>query len=297
MQNPVIRFFRERPAWRLAFGAILVSFAPILVRTSESPPTTSAFYRMLLGGLMLFAFLAFSGRPVRVSGKTFAILAVAGVAFAFDLFFWHRSIHLVGPGLATLLSGFQVFVLALFGLIVLGERLRWQLVVAVPSALLGVALIIGVDWSALGEDYRMGVIFGLATSVCYSVYLLTMRLARDRADKGVTPITEVAWTSLVCAAALAALTTVTGESLALIGSREVLLLAGYALIAQIGLAIISSGLNKVPAALVGLLLLLEPTFAYIWELTLLGRSTTWLELVGAGIALAAIYLGSVRSSN
>ena len=295
MYNAVIRLFRERPAWRLGAGAMLVSFAPILVRTSESPPTTSAFYRMLLGGVMLMAFLVLSGRPLRVSGRTFGILAIAGIAFAFDLFFWHRSIHLVGPGLATLLSGFQVFILALVGVLVFGERIRWQLVVAIPSALAGVALIIGVDWSSLGEGYRYGVIFGLATAVCYSAYLLTMRLARDRADEGVTPLSEVAWMSFVCAVVLALLASQTGESLVIGSGREALLLVGYALLAQLGLAIISSGLNKVPASLVGLLLLLEPIFAYVWELTLLGRLTTWLELCGVSIAIAAVYLGSLRS--
>ena len=285
-----------KPAWRLAFGAMLLSFAPIMVRATESPPTTSAFYRMLFGGLMLMVFLAARRQSLVVGGRVALVLLAAGFAFAFDLFFWHRSIHLIGPGLATLLSGFQVFILAIVAVLFLGERLRWQIVIAIPTAFLGVALIIGIDWAALAEGYRMGIVFGLATALCYSSYLLIMRWLRVNDRSGVTPMVEVAWVSLACAAVLAIASMVTGESLAIVRGSEALLLVGYALFAVLGLVIISWSLDKVPTSLVGLLLLLEPTFAYVWDLTLYDRPVSSLEIGGAALALGAIYLGSVKSS-
>ena len=285
-----------KPAWRLAFGAMLLSFAPIMVRATESPPTTSAFYRMLFGGLMLMVYLAARRQSLVVGGRVALVLLAAGFAFAFDLFFWHRSIHLIGPGLATLLSGFQVFILAIVAVLFLGERLRWQIVIAIPTAFLGVALIIGIDWAALAEGYRMGIVFGLATALCYSSYLLIMRWLRVNDRSGVTPMVEVAWVSLACAAVLAIASMVTGESLAIVRGSEALLLVGYALFAVLGLVIISWSLDKVPTSLVGLLLLLEPTFAYVWDLTLYDRPVSSLEIGGAALALGAIYLGSVKSS-
>ncbi|CAO0819763.1 hypothetical protein DFAR_1110033 [Desulfarculales bacterium] len=45
------------------------------------------------------------------------------VFFALELTFWHRSIHLLGSGLATILAEFQVFFLAGFGALFFGERL------------------------------------------------------------------------------------------------------------------------------------------------------------------------------
>ena len=285
-----------KPAWRLALGAMLLGFAPILVRATESPPTTSAFYRMLFGGLMLMIFLAVRRQSVAVGGRVAKVLLAAGFAFAFDLFFWHRSIHLIGPGLATLLSGFQVFILAIVAVMFLGERIRWQIVVAIPAAFLGVALIIGIDWAALTEGYRMGVVFGLATALCYSSYLLIMRWLRVNERSGVTPMVEVAWMSLGCAAVLAIMSIATGESLTIVSGSEAFLLFGYALFAVLGLVIISWSLNKVPTSLVGLLLLLEPTFAYVLDLTLYDRPVSPLEIGGAALALGAIYLGSMKSS-
>jgi drug/metabolite transporter (DMT)-like permease len=251
---------------------------------------------MLLGGLILLTFQIARRQRFAVGRHAALLLFAAGFAFAFDLFFWHRSIHLIGPGLATLLSGFQVFILAVVSVLFLHERMRWQIAVAIPIAFVGVAMIIGVDWAALSEGYRTGIVYGLATAACYSAFLLIMRWQRINAASGATPLVEVAWMSLACAAILAVTAQTTGESLAVAGTNEAILLFGYALIAVIGIVIISWSLDKVATSVVGLLLLLEPTFAYVWDLTFFSREVTALELAGAALALGAIYLGSIKSS-
>lgn len=281
-----------QPIWRLVFGAGLVSFAPVLVRATSVPPTTSAFYRMFLGGLAL-ALIVLVGRARKFPGNRVVLgLTLAGFAFAFDLFFWHRSIHIVGPGLATLLAGFQVFVMALAGLLFFGERLRWQLVLAVPAAFLGITLIIGFDWGGLDQTYRLGVYFGLATALCYSTVLLLMRWTQANAVNRGFPIIEVAIMSLACAAMLLAVALINDESLAIPDVREAGLLIAYATVAQVGWVVIVSGLNKVPVALAGLVLLMEPTLAYVWDIVIFSRATTALQALGALLAISAIYLGS-----
>jgi len=286
----------RKPAWTLALGAMMLSFAPIFVRVSASPPTTAAFYRMLIGGILLLVYMGISRQSFAVGRRIALILFAAGFAFAFDLFFWHRSIHLIGPGLATLLSGFQVFILAVVAVLFLRERLRWQTVVAIPAAFVGVAMIIGVDWSSLSAGYKLGVLFGLVTAVSYSSFLLIMRWLRVHETSGVTPLVEVAWMSLASAAVLGVTAQFTAEPLVIADARELLLLCAYAAIAVLGIVIISWSLDKVPTSLVGLLLLLEPTFAYIWDLMIFSRDVSYVELAGAALALSAIYLGSVKSS-
>lgn len=284
-----------RPVWRLVLGASLVSFAPILVRATTVPPTTSAFYRMLLGGFALLLYAVLSRRSLRVARKVGIGLALAGFAFAFDLFFWHRSIHMVGPGLATLLAGFQVFVMAIVGVLFFAERLRWQIVIAIPAAFLGVALIIGFDWSALDHRFRLGVIFGLSTAVCYSAVLLLMRYTQSRTPHENIPVTEVGWMSIASAALLCVMALLNRESLAIPDAQQGGLLIAYAAIAQIGWVVIVSGLGRVPIALAGLVLLMEPTLAYVWDILIFSRPTTAIQALGAMLAIVAIYLGSSTS--
>ncbi len=48
----------------------------------------------------------------------------------------------------------------LAGVLLLHQRPRLEQLFAVPLALVGLALIVGLDWNSLPEDYRLGVVFG-----------------------------------------------------------------------------------------------------------------------------------------
>src|SRR5688572_9567607 len=136
-------------------------------------PTAAGFYRMLFGGLLLAALLAWRGERL-VLGRAAPWVLAAAVAFALDLVFWHRSILAVGTGLATLLANFQVFLVAVASVVWFGERGGWRLAAAVPLALFGLALIVGVDPAALAPAQRAGIALGLATAVCYASYILAL---------------------------------------------------------------------------------------------------------------------------
>ena len=152
-----------------------------------------------------------------------------------------------------------------------------------------------VDWSALGSEYRLGVVFGLATAVCYATYLLCFRHAQSlsRALPAELPARELAIVSLAAAAMLAGVAGVEGESLAIPSWQDAGWLVAYALFAHIfGWLLIASSLAHVPAALIGLSLLLQPLLSFVWDVLLFDRPVTPTELAGAALALAAIYLGA-----
>jgi drug/metabolite transporter (DMT)-like permease len=132
------------PTLRLFAGAICISFSPVWVKLVDVSPTTSGFYRVAIGGAALALFLVATGRHLHLSKRAVLILAASAVLFALDLWFFHRSINYVGPGLATLLSNFQVFFMMLAGVLLLQQRPRLVQLVAVPLALFGLGLIVGV---------------------------------------------------------------------------------------------------------------------------------------------------------
>jgi drug/metabolite transporter (DMT)-like permease len=281
-------------ALRLLAGAAMISFAPVFVRLTDVPPTASAFYRTLFGGLMLVALLRIRGERLWAGGAALIALICAGLFFALDLWAWHRSIWYVGPGLATLLANFQVFVLACAGIALFGERLRIELAIAIPLALAGLALIVGLDRGELPADYLWGVGFGLLTAVAYAAYLLSLRAARMRAA-GASPAGDLAVASLFSALALWLSAGLEGVSLAIPTVADGALLVAYALVAQVlGWLLISSSLREVPASTVGLLLLLQPTLAFVWDILIFQRPFGSRELLGALLALSAIYLGGRR---
>jgi drug/metabolite transporter (DMT)-like permease len=222
---------------------------------------------------------------------------VSAVFFALDLWFWHRSIIYVGPGLATLLANFQVFFMTAAGVILLRQRPSGAQLIAIPLAMIGLAMIIGLDWQGLQEDYRIGVIFGLLTAVCYAGYLLSMRKARTDSAHAI-PSREIAVLSLIAAAILGVAAIAEGESLAIPSLGDAIWLACYGLLIHaVGLMFIASSLAKVTTAQVGIALLLQPSLSFTWDILFFDRPLTVLEAIGATITLAAIYLGSRRSSH
>jgi drug/metabolite transporter (DMT)-like permease len=281
------------PTLRLLCGAAMISFAPVFVRLTPVSPTDSAFYRTLFGGLMLAAWVIASRAPVeRRSGLALVALIAAGVLFAADLAAWHRSIWFVGPGLATLLGNFQVFLLAFVGILYFREKARWELLLAVPMAVLGLGLIVGFEWQALDEQYRLGIIFGLLTALFYAAYILALRRARAASPAG-SIVSDLMIVSFVSAGVLFAGSSLGGEGISLPDARSAGLLVAYALVAQVlGWLLIAGSLPHVAASRVGLILLLQPTLAFLWDVLIFARPFGPREIAGATLAIIAIGLGS-----
>jgi drug/metabolite transporter (DMT)-like permease len=274
-------------------GAALISFSAVFAKLAAVGPTMAGFYRMLFGGAFLLIILLARRESVWRGGHLFVLSLVCGLFFAIDLTVWHRSIQYVGPGLATLLANFQVFFLAAFGLILLGEKFEWRLAVAIPLGIVGLFLIVGVDIGKAEADYRLGVLLGLATAASYAAFLLTFR----KLQSGPQPRSSfpaVAVISVSAAALLAPVAAVQGESFRIPDSTTALVLVVYGLVGQVlGWVLIAWGIPKVESSKTGLILLLQPTLAFVWDILFFGRVTTAIEIAGAAIALGAIYLGAV----
>lgn len=289
--------YLHKPRVRLFLGAALISLSPVWVNLVSVSPTTSGVYRALFGGLALAAYLLLTKQRLRLSRTVWVMLLAASVFFALDLWFWHRSINYIGPGLATLLANFQVFFMMLAGIVVYRQAPRPVQVIAVPLALLGLGLIVGFDWKELPQDYRLGVIFGLLTAVAYASYMLTMRAVRANAVDAL-PLREVAIMSLTVAAILAISAHVEGVSLAIPTMQDAGWLLGYGLLSHcLGMVLIASSLPKVSTTEAGIALLLQPTLSFVWDVLFFARPVTSTELAGAVIALVAIYLGARPASN
>ena len=56
--------------------------------------------------------------------------------------------------------------------------------------------------------------------------------------------------------------------------------------------LISTALPQVDPIRVGLILLLQPAGAFIWDIFIFNLPVTWITLAGVIITLGAIYLGS-----
>ena len=285
----------ENPRLRLFLGAALISLSPVWVKLVDVSATTSGFYRVFIGSLALGAYLLVTRRSMRMSSRIWWLLILTSVFFALDLWFWHRSILYIGPGLSTLLANFQVFIMMAAGFLFLRQPLKTAHFVAVPLAVIGLGLIVGFDLQALQPEYRAGVIFGLLTACAYAGYLLSLRASRAGSTDRM-PNREIFIISVLTAVFLGLSAVAEGESLALGGQDLGWLLCYGVLSHTLGHLFIASSLPHVSTTQAGLALLLQPTLSFAWDVLLFARPMTNQELLGASVALVAIYLGSRPSS-
>ncbi|MFU8832007.1 MAG: DMT family transporter [Wenzhouxiangella sp.] len=280
-----------RAALFVAAGATLISFAAIFTRLADVAPTTSGFYRMFFGAIGLLVLLALS-RDMRIGfSRNWAGSFLIAALFAADIWFWHRSILYIGPGLSTLLANFQVFILTAIGVIWLREQVGWRFASGLALATLGLWLLFGRDWAGLPPDYRLGVIFGLLTAVAYASYILSLRGLQIR-HPGIRPEARLAQVTICCGVILGLVNRVEGNSFAIPDAQSLAALVALGICCQVlGWLLITRGMPFLPAALVGLLLLLQPSLSIVWDMLIFALRLGPWQITGAALALIGIYLG------
>lgn len=280
----------------MAAGALVISTTSIFVKWAHVAPTVSAFYRMGFGGALLFLLLLVQRRWQGVNRRDVLWMLFPAAAFAVDLVLWHRSIRDVGPGLATLLGNFQVFVMALAGVWFYRERLGWRFAAGLGLAFAGLWLLVGRNWTGVDAQYRGGVWFGILTGVAYAAYMLSFRHAQKEKLQR-SPGELLCLNSLLCAGLLALVVLVEGDSFRIPDTQSLAALLGLALFGQVlGWLLIAYAMPQLPASLVGLLLLLQPGLSFVLDVILFGRPTVAADWIGLLVSLAGIFLAGAMTS-
>ncbi|QGY39320.1 EamA family transporter [Pseudodesulfovibrio cashew] len=277
----------------LVLGAIIISFASIMVTLAGMPPDVVGFYRLAGGGLGLFVLLWGTGGLNLLTRRIWKWSLFSAVFFAADFFFWHRSIGLVGPGLATMLVNFQAVILACVSIVFLKERVSASFLLAMGLTMAGLYCMVGVSWDSFSPEFKLGIIFGLLTALAYALYLLSLKFSVSQG--GADPLALACAVALCTAVLMGGLALAEGESFAFPGFKSLAAVGVLGLGCHAGgWYFITRSMQRVRTSLVGLILLLQPTLSYVWDTLLFDKVSTPVELVGVGLALIGIYLGSSR---
>jgi drug/metabolite transporter (DMT)-like permease len=269
-------------------GALTIAFSSILVRLSETAPSTSALFRCLYA-LPLLALLArredlrLGPRPAR--DRRLAL--VAGVFLGVDLLCWHRSIADIGAGLATVLANLQVAAVPLLAWAFLRERPGRRVLAALPVVLVGIVLISGaLEQGGYGRDPAAGALFGVLTGLSYAGFILILRQGSGERRPPAGPLFDVTLA--------AALTTLAGGLV--VGDLDLVpswpahaWLVVLAVTSQVlGWLIISVSLPRLPAAHASILLTIQPVGSVILAAIIFAEAPTALQLAGVAALLAGL---------
>jgi drug/metabolite transporter (DMT)-like permease len=211
--------------------------------------------------------------------------ALAGAFFAADLAVWHLGIMRTTLANATLLANAATFLLPLYGVVVLGQKLSRTAVAALLVAALGMMLLMGRS-AELSPQHLLGDLLCLAAAVFYTFYLVVMDKVRAQ-----TP--ALASLSL---ATLAGAVVVLVPALPAVGGGNLLPGNWWPILAlAIGSQVIGQGLiiyavPHLPSLVIGLALLVQPIISATLGAIRFGEVPGPWELAGATLVVVALLI-------
>ena len=275
----------------LTLGVVSFAFSPILVRWADDAPGVAiAVWRTSLAVLLL---LPLAGR-VRLRDEVEAftwrdvgLITGAGVFLGLHFITWIESLYHTTVASASVLVTTSPLFLVVLGYWLLDERLSRGAVGAIVVAVGGAAVIAIGDAQAVvaGPNPLWGNSLALGAALLVSVYLLIGRVVRQQTSwlAYVLPLYAVAAGTTIIAALV--------QGVPLFGYWWGFY--GLCALMAIGPQILGHGsfnyaLQYFPAALVGLLALLEPVGSSILAYLLFGEQPAPLALSGMAVVLAAV---------
>ncbi len=279
-----------------------------LTETYALAPGALSFWRsaMLVASLAAILLLV-RPRLLRARRADLRFLAGLGLVVALFNLLWTTSVARCGAAIATVLAYTSGAFTALFGFLLLRERLgRWGFA-AMGLCMLGCALVSGVLEGGPAHGDGAGVGAGLASGALYGLYAV---LGRAGAHRAIDPWTMVLYAFGANALAQLAFLLVGPiavpgapgiQDLLRIGPR----LSGWAVLfglaagpTLLGFGLFNVTLRHLPSGEASLVLTLEPALTAAIAYPLLGERMTRGEILGGAVILggvAVLHLGEGRA--
>ena len=280
------------PWLTVSLAVVFVSFGAVLARLAAAPALAVSFYRVALASLVL---LPFAARPAvasfpRLSPRHRLLLAGSGVFLALHFATWIASLEYTTIASSVLLVNTAPLFATLLSRVFLGERPPRAVLLALPVALFGAALIALGDYTGDPGSLR-GNLLALAGAGTVAAYQVIGRGLREA-----LPLEAyVLGVWAVAAAALAALAAASGVALHGFPPRTWLAFVALAVVPTIGgHGLVNKSLRSLPAPTVGLFLLGEPLGASVLAFFVFGEAPAPWTYVGGALVLAALVLVVVR---
>jgi len=278
----------------MLLAALIISTSSVWVKVADMGASAIGFYRMFIGGVVLLMLCLYQGKSLWRNLSYTKWLVLGAVFFAADLWFWHRSIQYVGPGLATVLGNVQVFFMTLFGYLFFKETIGLKFFLGLTFTFFGLFLLVGLEWQGFSTTYQLGVLYGLLTAISYTGFMLSLRHAQSQPNT-LTPMANLGVLSIICATILAAVVVFEGDSFMIPDLTSGLSILALGVFCQvIGWVLITKTMPSLPTSIVGLLLLLQPAMSMVWDVIFFQRPTTWLDVMGLVLVLSGIYLATLK---
>lgn len=265
-------------------GAIILSPDALLFRLLDSSLWTAAFWRLLLMGLAVSAYLCLTRRRALIEdirGLGPALLPAAVCMTLSNLGFVYALSNTSVAETLTIIATAPVFA-AIFAALV-GEVPPLRTWIAAGAITLGIGVIFDASFAL---DSWRGNLAAFGVAVAIAIYFV---IGRVKKAGDLTPALAL---SALLSAGVAALAT---DNLTPPPGDWPILLVDGLIILPISLTLITLGPKRLPAAEVGLLMLLETALGPLWVWMALGETPSRAALIGGALIVGALIVHSLAA--
>lgn len=287
-----------------ALGMVVISPDGLLMRLiSDADIWQTAFYRTLLMGLSLLAVLAWRerGRIVPLLRKMDRTAWVSTVLFSIGNISFVAAITQTTVANTLIIIACMPLFSALFGWMLIGERVAMRTWVAIGATLVGIGILFSgsLHGQGAGSDVGLGQgpnlvgdMLALVTALAQALNLVVMRKAHVTMTLNRTML-PLCLSGFISAGFCLLLV---GGAAGIVTGHDFIVLALIGLVVlPVALTLFFSGARYVPAAEVALLSLIEAVLGPVWVWLVIGEAPGHEALVGGCIVIVAIAIHAIIS--
>lgn len=288
-----VRMPEGRALGFLAVFAVILCFSggSTLVKLSQTPGVTVAFWRMILCTLIWWAILWFSEhRFLRLDDLKASL--VPGLAFGINITLFFTGVTKTTVASAEFTGSLTPLLVVPLGAWLFKEKLNLGALAFGGISLVGLAIVLFFA-PPNGEFSWVGVAWIGAALCMWATYLLTSRTLRQGRSVAVvmahiTPIAAVITLPIALIVFPGTLGEVTGRSVVFIVILGVLtgtLAHGLMVFAQ----------KSVPIGVISMLQVSQPALAVLWSVLFLDSSVRAIQILGMALVIAGLAMVTVQT--
>lgn len=267
-----------KPVFYLLLSVLVASFSGIFIKLSSLPPTTIAFYRVLIASLLFFLVK----RKVELfSLKKEMLSLIAGFFLAMHFFFWVSAFNHTTVSGAVIPLTLQPVLTGLLSWLIYGEKLSPFRIVT------GSAVVAGVVLALAGKEGFSGVSRGDLLAVVGVVFFCGYLVLGKYLNRAMGSMEFSLRTHALASAVLAFLV----PSFGVVETKEWLILIGLGVgCSFLGYLFINLSLRYFSSSVVSVVLVGEPVLSVLWSFLLFGEAVTFFEAIGFIVAVIGLVL-------
>src|SRR5436190_2521264 len=160
-----------------------ISWSAILVRWADVPGPSSAFYRVLVAGIVLIPWRLVRGGTRAVDRRAAAVAILGGVFFALDIALWNTSVMYTGAAVASILGNNTPVFVGILSWILFRKRPRRSFWIGLSLSLAGcLTIMFGPVAAGSARITWFGNLLAVGGSAFFAAYLVTTQRVRQSMD-------------------------------------------------------------------------------------------------------------------